>query len=41
MKYLAIIITPFIWHWPHIDRSLSADYVVRFGPFNITGPFRD
>lgn len=41
MRYLAITITPFIWHWPHIDRGLSADHVIRFGPINVSGVLSD
>lgn len=37
LRYLAITITPFIWHRPHWDRSLWTNYVLRVGPFNISG----
>lgn len=37
MKYLAIVVTPFVWHWPHVDRGLSACHSVRFGPISISG----
>lgn len=37
MKYMCIMFTPFIWHWPQIDRGLELDPVVRFGPFGISG----
>lgn len=37
MKWLCIIFTPFIWHWPHMDRGLEADPVLRVGPISISG----
>jgi hypothetical protein len=37
MKYLCITLTPFIWHWPHMDRGLSACHSLRVGPFSISG----
>lgn len=38
LRFLAITVTPFIWHWPQIDRSLELDPVIRFGPINISCP---
>lgn len=37
MRYLAITITPFIWHWPRMDRGVEIDPVLRVGPINISG----
>ena len=40
MRGLAIILTPFVWHWPSVDRSLEVDPVLRIGPLSISGlPF--
>lgn len=38
--HLWIGITPFIWHWPHMDRRIEADPVLRFGPVSIAGIWR-
>lgn len=37
LKWLAITITPFIWHRPHMDRGLDMHHVLRVGPINISG----
>ena len=34
-KYLWFGITPFIWHWPHFERTALDDYTLRVGPISI------
>ncbi len=34
MKYLAIIFTPLIWHWPTFD-DYDFEVALRAGPFSI------
>lgn len=36
-RYLWIGFTPFIWHWPQMDRGLEADPVLRVGPISVSG----
>lgn len=41
LRWLSIGITPFVWHWPQVDRGLFADHIYRIGPVSVSGLWTD